>query len=584
MKRVVGVVVWVALLVGVMLWPAVTYNWSTAATTYEETTIRTYLADFTVDDDGDLHAVETLTVDFPGYGKHGIFRFFDEADQSDTHARRVPHDISVTRDGSPEPFEILDENQGRITNVRIGSADVTIDPGEHTYVIEYTIDGVLEEGTTGQPTQLYWNLIPGGWLQAIDTANLTVNLPVPASGVLCARGVGQSGGCNAEGDGTETLTVNVEALSPNTPVTVKVGLDMPTPETGTSVPWPARFDPVLGRSPSRVAIVLLLALLAGAFGAWQARKVREKTPPYPLQYGPPDGIGPAQGAYIMTERTDKKSFVASIMEAAAKGSVTLDRNDSSWTVTDTQGPQGWAGLDSVTQRVARLTGGPGLAFTASPSSVASGEKLKSELAGFESATRSWATSEGFMQRAGLGCLGGLFVIGGGIVALLIAGSNFMNMGILALIPGLLAAGAAPVLASGASTKRTAKGRDLWSRVGGFHRVLSTPASQNRFDFSGRQELYTAYVPWAVAFDCADEWAAKYRAETGQEPPVPAYFPGYGGAHTGNYTDQMVNSFSSTVDGAISAYQATQSSSSSGGGGGGGFSGGGGGGGGGGGSW
>jgi hypothetical protein len=584
MKRVVGVVVWVALLVGVMLWPAVTYNWSTAATTYEETTIRTYLADFTIDDDGDLHAVETLTVDFPAYGKHGIFRFFDEADPSATNARRVPQDISVTRDGSPEPFEILDENQGRITNVRIGSADVTIDPGEHTYVIDYTIDGVLEEGTTGQPTQLYWNLIPGGWLQAIDTANLTVNLPVPASGVLCARGVGQSGGCSAEGDGTQTLTVNVEALSPNTPVTVKVGLDMPTPETGTSVPWAARFDPVLGRSPSRVAIVLLLALLAGAYGAWQARKVREKTPPYPLQYGPPDGVGPAQGAYIMTERIDKKAFVASIMEAAAKGSVTLDRNGNSWTVTDTQGPQGWAGLDSVTQRVARLTGGPGLAFTATPSSVSSGEKLKSELSGFESATRSWATSEGFMQRAGLGCLGGLFVIGGGIVALLIAGANFMNMGILALIPGLLAAGAAPVLASGASTRRTAKGRDLWSRVGGFYRVLSTPASQNRFDFSGRQELYTAYVPWAVAFDCADEWAAKFRAETGQEPPVPSYFPGYAGAHTGNYTDQMVNSFSSTVDGAISAYQATQTSSSSGGGGGGGFSGGGGGGGGGGGSW
>ena len=244
-------------------------------------------------------------------------------------------------------------------------------------------------------------------------------------------------------------------------------------------------------------------MLAGAFGAWQAGKVREKTPPYPLQYGPPDGIGPAQGAYIMTERTEKKDFVASIMEAAAKGSLDLDRSGDSWTVTDTQGPQGWAGLDSVTQRVARLTGGPGLAFTASPGSVSSGEKLKTELAGFESATRSWATSEGFMQRAGLGCLGGLFVIGGGILALLIAGGNFFDMGIVALIPGMLAAGAAPVLASGASTQRTAKGRDLWSRVGGFHRVLSTPSSQNRFDFSGRQDLYTAYIPWAVAFDCAD---------------------------------------------------------------------------------
>jgi hypothetical protein len=584
MKRVVGVVLWLALLLGVMLWPAISYDWSTAAATYEETTIRTYVADFTVDDDGDLHATETLTIDFPGYGKHGIFRFFDEADQSATNARREPYDISVTRDGSPEPFELLNENNGRITNVRIGSADVTIPPGEHTYVIDDSIDGVLDKGTTGQPTQFYWNLIPGGWLQEIETANLTVHLPVPASGVQCARGAGQAGGCTAEGDGTETVTVDVEALSPNTPVTVKIGLDMPTPDTGTSVPWAARFDPVLGRSVTNLLLVLALAVLAGAFGAWQASKVREKTPPYPLQYGPPDGIGPAQGAYIMTERTGKKDFVASIMEAAAKGSLELDRSGDSWTVTDTQGPQGWAGLDPVTQRVARLTGGPGLAFTASPGSVSSGEKLKTELAGFESATRSWATSEGFMQRAGLGCLGGLFVIGGGILALLIAGGNFFDMGIVALIPGMLAAGAAPVLASGANTRRTAKGRDLWSKVGGFYRVLSTPSSQNRFDFSGRQDLYTAYIPWAVAFDCADEWAAKYRTETGQEPPVPSYFPGYTGAHTGNYTDQMVNSFSSTVDGAISAYQATQSSSSSGGGGGGGFSGGGGGGGGGGGSW
>ena len=56
-------------------------------------------------------------------------------------------------------------------------------------------------------------------------------------------------------------------------------------------------------------------------------------------------------------------------------------------------------------------------------------------------------------------------------------------------------------------------------------MLSTPSSKQRFDFSGRQELYTAYIPWAVAFGCADEWAKKYRTETGTEPPVPAYFAG-----------------------------------------------------------
>ena len=143
-------------------------------------------------------------------------------------------------------------------------------------------------------------------------------------------------------------------------------------------------------------------------------------------YGPPDGIGPAQGAYILTEKTDKQAFVASIMQAAEKGAVDLARPGEEWAITDKAGPAGWAGLDSVTQRVARLTGGPGLTFTASPSDVDAGQKLKSELSGFESATRSWAKEAGFMQSAGLGCLGGLFVIGGGILALAIAGFNLVR--------------------------------------------------------------------------------------------------------------------------------------------------------------
>ena len=184
----------------------------------------------------------------------------------------------------------------------------------------------------------------------------------------------------------------------------------------------------------------------------------------------------------------------------------------------------------------------------------------------------------------IGGVGGVLVIGAYVAALVIGFWNPLGVSLLAIVPGLFAVGGLGLLAPGAATLRTASGRDLWSRVGGFRRVLSTPSSKERFDFSGRQDLYTAYVPWAVAFGCADAWAAKYRTETGAEPPVPAYFgSGYVGAHTGAHVDQMIGDFDATVSSAISSYQATQQSSSSGGGGGG-FSGGGGGGGGGGGSW
>jgi uncharacterized membrane protein len=139
-------------------------------------------------------------------------------------------------------------------------------------------------------------------------------------------------------------------------------------------------------------------------------------------------------------------------------------------------------------------------------------------------------------------------------------------------------GGVGLLLPGAGTRRTAKGREVWSRAEGFHRMLSTPSAEERFDFSARRDLYTAYIPYAVAFGCADEWADKYRDETESEPPVPAWIPlGYGGLASRR---AAVQSFESSITHAIAAYTASQRSSS---GGGGGF-GGGGGGGGGGGSW
>jgi uncharacterized membrane protein len=112
-------------------------------------------------------------------------------------------------------------------------------------------------------------------------------------------------------------------------------------------------------------------------------------------------------------------------------------------------------------------------------------------------------------------------------------------------------------------------------------MLATPSSVDRFDFSGRRELYTAYIPYAVAFDCADAWARKYETETGEPAPTPVWF--YGGAAAWSSSPSAgLGSFQAALTASIAAYTASQSSSS--GGGGGGFSGGGGGGGGGAGSW
>ncbi|MBW8752410.1 MAG: DUF2207 domain-containing protein, partial [Propionibacteriales bacterium] len=430
-------------------------------------------------------------------------------------------------------------------------------------------------------TQFYWDLIPAGWQMPINQSHLTVHLPAQAHDFKCAVGVGQTSGCTAEGEGTDTLTVLTGSLAPNTPVTIRVGLDIPTPSAHT-LPWSSRLDPVFGRHPVVLGGVLVLAFLAALGGFTLTRSTHEKQPAYPLMYAPPDGIGPAQAAYILTEKVDNKAFVATMMYAADKGAVQLSQDDKKWTITGAD-EAGWSKVDDVTQTAAQSLGviGAGESFTASPKSVTAGEKLKSALSSFKTDTKGWARTSGFMAPAGLGGMGGFVLLVAWGLTIWLGAFNPLNMSAVALIPGAFGVFGLGVGMTGAGTKRTPTGRDLWSRVGGFRRILSTPSAVDRFDFSGRKDLYTAYLPWAVAFDCADEWAKKYRVETGEEPPVPVYFAGYTGAHTSNYVDQMVNSFDSAVSSAISSYEATQHSSSSGGGG---FSGGGGGGGGGGGSW
>jgi hypothetical protein len=583
MKRALVTIVLAVALAVVIVLPALGIQTDdSAGNGAEDTTIARYDADFQVAANGDLAVTETLAVDFPGVGKHGIFRFFDRHDPTESRVLRTPHDISVTMDGHTEPFEISHQSHGRYVVARIGDPNVTIGLSEHTYVIRYRIDGVLEPGTQRAQTQFYWNLIPGGWAQSIRNVHLVVHLPAVPTYARCAVGAGATSGCKVDDKETNSLTIDGRGLAPYTPVTLKAGLPIDTPPAGEPLPWSATWEPVLGDSWGGLTTVLILALAAGGAGVVLAGRSFERKPAFPVQFAPPPDVGPAEAAYVVTEKVDQQAFVASMLWAAQQGAVELSRDGDSWTITDKAGPEGWAKLDRATTAVAPLLGGAGGQFTAQRKDVSSGLILQKRIAAFQKETRDWGLSNGFLAKTGIGGFGGIVVIAAAIVAGYAAFTTWFGMSITGLVPGAFALAASPLLAPTAATRRTSKGRDLWSRLGGFERMLSTPSSKQRFDFSGRQDLYTAYIPWAVAFGCANEWAKKYRTETGAEPPVPAYFGGYyAGAHTGDYVNQMVHDFSSTVSSSISAYQATQSHSS---GGGGGFSGGGGGGGGGGGSW
>ncbi len=581
-----------------LLWPLVaSLVPSTSGAADDPVVITNLRSAFSVAADGHMAATEQITADFPS-GRHGIFRYWDVSDPSDPGARHVPTIREITVDGAVAEYETYWEGGDRFLVAKIGDPEVYLTPGEHTYTIAYALDGAIsapsagaagtfasvEGEDVGDPgSVLYWNVVAQGWEMPIRQARVAISLPSPSGQVECSAGAaGGPGPCGIEGAGTTDLVLTAEDLPPRTGMTVRASMAMPAPDR-PGLPWSIRWDPVLGRSVSVLIAVLAASIAALVAGIVWGRSGREESPGFPVQYAPPEGLGPVQTAYMATESHGPAPLVATILYLADRGFVSLENPGvDSWRIIGRAQDAQWGVLDPGAQAVGHALGvrSPGATFAAD-GSIAAGKTLGEAQQALPSAVDGWASTAGLVRVAANEYLGRVaWVVALFLAALGFSGLNWPTM--WGLLFAAFAIGGVTLLATGVGRRRTAAGRIVWSQAGGFQRLLSTPSAEDRFDFAARKDLFIAYVPYAVAFGVADKWAEKYRVSTQSEPPIPMWYPYYAGStYSSFYSGSQFDSFDSAVSESISAYSASQSSSSSGGGGGG-FGGGGGGGGGG--SW
>ncbi|MFT3660566.1 MAG: DUF2207 domain-containing protein [Gordonia sp. (in: high G+C Gram-positive bacteria)] len=608
MKRVLlSVGVLIITLIGV-LFPLISFSTSSESVSSDPVVITDYKADVTVHEDGTLEAAEHVTAEFP-YGRHGIFRFWDVTDTGDEGVRLPPEDVSVTMDGGAVPFSMSWEQNDRFRVAKIGDPDRYVTPGTHDYVLRYKVDGVLAPG--GSPadepgdtaswgsdatSRLIWRVVADGWQMTMMKSESIVRLPAEPHSFTCATNRGID--CRITAPEPNTRVVTTGRLPPMTGVAVRADLPFPAPER-TVLPWSVRFDPVLGRSVPGLIAALALSAIALAVGIWWTLRSRETPPLQPVMYSPPEDpqrtglvLGPAQSYFVTYEKMPKKALVATLFHLAEEGAVRLERKGDDWTVHSTVTPELMDELDPAARSLLTSLGltRAGQTFRAD-GGVTAGQKLNSAQGGLSGAVQGWGSASGTVVHSSFENLGrGLTALG------FILAAGLLLIGLLpatvwALPPAAFAIGGAGLWTSGVGTRRTRLGREVWSRAAGFERLLSTRSNQERLDFSAHKDLYTDYIPYAIAFDCADAWADKYRYATGSEPPEPVWFGGgfYGVHGVGGFGagGSAFSSFESSLQSSLSAYSASQSAGSGSGGGGGGFGGGfsgGGGGGGGGGSW
>lgn len=537
MRRLILWLITLLLLAFGLLWPLVFTGGSQASDVADPVVIANFRADFDVDAEGRLEAVETITADFPG-GRHGIFRYWDVANPNSPGVRQVPEIESITLDGGSVPYELLWEDGDRFRVAKIGDPDEYLSPGRHVFEIRYAIDGVLDPGTTGADrrfaassgdptgveTAFYWNVIAPAWNNRIQRADISVTLPGDVPGAQCSVGYGVGAPCRSLSVSGDTVRLTAQNLAPRTPVTVRAAVDVPTPPR-TELPWSHEWDLVLGRSVSGVLWVAGLTVAFGLGALLWVRTTVEPSPGFPLQYAPPPGLGPVQAEYIRTEAVPKHGLTATLFYLAERRLVELrQRSDKHWRVSGIAERSAWADVDPVSVAVgsALKVQGPGTEFEAKKT-VKSGEKLSKAKTDMAKAVEKWAYGDGLLVKRRTE----LWVRTANAVAfilMLTAVFRWLFPTTMWALPFavffLLSLGS---WTPGVGSRRTPAGRELWSRVGGFHRMLTTDSAEARFDFGARKDLYSAYVPFAVAAGAAALWAKKYEAATGTVAPQPDWY-------------------------------------------------------------
>jgi len=538
----------------------------------DPSSITSYDAAMKLGANGTLITEERINV-LTGFDRRGIFRIFDTAPRGSGGQEHPVSEVSVTRNGVPEPAEFISSAKGTET-LRIGDANVILNEGSQQYVIRSATKNALEPAEDNK-VLWWWDVVGSGWQMTMDRVQITATLPAEPEEVECVQG--RSTPCTAVMDG-RVMTVSTGPLAAFTPVTVRVTFpegSLPTPAGEAPSNWPLAIGS------------LILGLAAVAISYFVFRATRESEPGMPVLFEPPASIVPALGVRVIDEDDTSTDLQATLFDLAARGVLQLAQSDDSWTVACIADPatiETHPGEDEVLAALGLHS--PGDNFTVSRTS-ASGEQIAAARAALRTAVR--AESAKYLKGSPAGGLARFLAWGGLIIVFVVAGIYHFGGSGTRFVPILVGAA---VLALGllgvaldprTRTIHTDEGRDMWSRAGGFARFLSTDSSESRFDAAAHMDWFPRYLPWAVALGVTAEWAQRYEAQGVQlaSNAVPWMF-WYGGM--GGWSDMsMTASFDSAISAASASYSAAQASSiaSSVGGG---FSGGSGGGGGGGGSW
>ena len=574
--------------------------------------IPAFHSDITIEDDGDVHFVETIDVDFGSLQRRGIIREIVTrqrcgnvtlGEQPLTECpggsdRVYPFELHSVTDGTGNGHQVQVNRDGGSTFLRIGDPDVTVS-GPQTYRIEYTLSGTLNafEGHD----EFYWNVTGNRWEVPLESVTTSVHLEGDAElFATCFEGYASNQNCSYATAGNEAMFETTRTMFPYEELTIAVGWDKgtvivqaPVLEDRLSPDDFFSFDWLEWGGLGLAGIFSFLGLVRAWWVFGRDRRYRtlyylsgepdEHTAPLfrsrniVVEFLPPEDLRPAQLGVIVDERADTLDVTATIVDLAVRGYLKIDELEKrgwfgrqDWQLTQLKEAD-----DELLPYERRLLNS--LFIGRSEVKVSSLNntfherlaKVKDDLYA-DAMQRKWFPRNPESQRQLWTAVAiGLVVVG---IALAVAFGFFVSR---ALVPVPLAvAGIVMLPLSRAMARRTAAGNEAFRRALGFKLYITT-AETRRQEFNEQVNIFARYLPYAIVFECVDKWADAFEGLDDQVQQSTSYwYSGRSAFHVGAFTSGL-GSFAGSVSSTISSTPGSSGGSgfsgggSSGGGGGGG---------------
>ncbi len=490
-------------------------------------TVRSFAAEVSVGEHGDLVVREEIVVDFSS-PRHGIYRDLPFLYTDSLGGKvRTPLEILSVLNGAGEERRYKVVRGKSDLRVRIGHPRVYVD-GRQLYVISYRVRNALLR--LSDRDELAWNVTGSDWGAPMEEVSSTVILPAGAEGsildVRCYTGVrgSRAADCGAERGERRVRFAATRPLSPNEELTVAVGWRKGVVGEPS---FPSRLLLALNARENWVFLVPLL-FLGGYLAQWSRAGRDPSTGSVAVMFGPPtqggSEITPAEAGGLVDERFDPRDLAAAVIGLAVRGYLTVEE----------RGTEGllFSKPDYYLRRV--KPAGEGLTafestlmkrlFPGDRTGVQVSElknSFYSHLDGLRDSLFQGLVDRGYFRtRPGTVRMwyrsAALVLLLAGFFAGMFAGSLFYSTSQTKNLVAFLVPGAVLLLLARHMPAKTRRGAWAAAEVRGFEEFLSR-AEKDRLERMKDLNLFEKFLPYAIALDVSERWAAAFEG-LHQEPP------------------------------------------------------------------